>query len=96
MIRVGRVALRFLDWWAAVVAVCRVERIERFIGCRTEGLVLIDYRGVKRTKLINPDARMRISKNDSVRLIGINEFCSRKRAFGNLVTPLAIRWAVFR
>src|SRR6187200_3066691 len=96
MIRVGRIAIRFVVWREAVVAVCQVERIERFIGCRTEGLVLIDYRGVKRTQLINPDARMRISKNDSSGPVCGQKFSSRKRAFGNLVTPLAIRWAVFR
>ena len=61
MIRVGRIAIRFVVWREAIVPVCRVERIERFIGRRTEGLVLIDYGSIKRTQLINPDARMRIN-----------------------------------
>ena len=86
-IRIGRVAIRFVDWREAVVAVCRVEGVERFVERRTKWFVIIVYRGVKRTQLIDPDARMRIDEYDSIGLVRRRKFSSRKRALGKCFSP---------
>ena len=66
---------------------CRVEGVERFVERRTKWFVIIVYRGVKRTQLIDPDARMRIDEYDSIGLVRRRKFSSRKRALGKLFFP---------